>query len=101
MPKISKERRELRRLQVLEAATRCFARNGFHGTAMEDIVRESGLSPGAIYCYFRGKQEIVETITAQRHARDSLLLESFAAPHRLDEALEFGGVSSGDLPRPG
>jgi AcrR family transcriptional regulator len=88
MPKISDEKRQARELQILDAATRCFARDGFHRTSMEDIVRESGLSPGAIYCYFRGKHEIVEAISAQRHARDSALLTEFASSHSLREALD-------------
>jgi AcrR family transcriptional regulator len=88
MPKISREKREARQLQILDAATRCFARAGFHRTSMEDIVRESGLSPGAIYCYFRGKHEMVEAISAERHARDSALLEDFASAPGVREGLE-------------
>lgn len=87
MPKISAEKRQARELQILDAATRCFARYGFHRTSMEDIVRESGLSPGAIYCYFRGKHEIVEAISIQRHASDSELLTSLASSPSLREAL--------------
>lgn len=87
MPKITAEKRQARKCQILDAATRCFARYGFHRTSMEDIVRESGLSPGAIYCYFRGKHEIVEAISAQRHASDSGLLANFASSPSLREAL--------------
>ena len=88
MPKISDAKRQARQLQILDAATRCFARDGFHRTSMEDIVRESGLSPGAIYCYFRGKHEIVEAISAQRHARDSALLAEFVSSANVGEALK-------------
>ncbi|HEX4274208.1 MAG TPA: TetR/AcrR family transcriptional regulator [Bryobacteraceae bacterium] len=87
MPKISGAKRQARQLQILDAATRCFALNGFHRTSMEDIVRESGLSPGAIYCYFRGKHEIVEAISAQRHARDSALLAELTSSPNIGEAL--------------
>jgi AcrR family transcriptional regulator len=88
MPKISEAKRQARQLQILDAATRCFARDGFHRTSMEDIVRESGLSPGAIYCYFRGKHEIVEAISAQRHTRDSALLAEFVSSPNVGEALK-------------
>jgi AcrR family transcriptional regulator len=91
MPKISDAKRQARQLQILDAATRCFARDGFHRTSMEDIVRESGLSPGAIYCYFRGKHEIVEAISVQRHARDSALLAEFVSAPRVSEALKNVG----------
>jgi AcrR family transcriptional regulator len=91
MPKISDAKRQARQLQILDAATHCFARDGFHRTSMEDIVRESGLSPGAIYCYFRGKHEIVEAISAQRHERDSALLAEFISSPNVGEALKAVG----------
>lgn len=61
MPRISQERREGRRKQVLEAAWRCFSRTGLHATTMLDIIRESGLSAGAVYLYFPSKEEIILT----------------------------------------
>jgi AcrR family transcriptional regulator len=74
MPKISEEQREARRIQILEIAGRCFARQGFQRTTMEDIIRELKSSPGAVYCYFRGKSDIVAAIAEQRHKRESALL---------------------------
>ena len=88
MPKISEEKRRARQNQILDAATRCFARDGFHRTSMEDIVRESELSPGAIYCYFRGKHDIVEAISAQRHARDSALIADLISSPSLSEGID-------------
>lgn len=61
MPKISPDQREERRLQILEAAWRCFSRNGLHETTMHDIIGEAGLSAGAVYLYFSSKQEIILT----------------------------------------
>jgi AcrR family transcriptional regulator len=87
MPKISNEKRRARQQQILDAATRCFARYGFHRTSMADVVKESGLSPGAIYCYYRGKQEIVEAISVERHARDSALIADFVSASSLSEGL--------------
>jgi len=87
MPRITEEKRQSRQLQILDAATRCFAREGFSRTTMEDIVEESGLSPGAIYCYFRSKHEIVEAISAQRHASDSGLLADFTSAPNIREGL--------------
>ena len=88
MPKISAEKRQARRLQILDAATRCFARHGFHGTSMEDIVRESKLSPGAIYCYFRGKHDIVAATADRRHSRESALLVGFTDAANVSEGLQ-------------
>ncbi len=59
MPKISDERRAERRTQILEAAWVCFQRQGLHATTMDDIVRASKLSAGAVYSYFPSKEELI------------------------------------------
>jgi AcrR family transcriptional regulator len=65
MPKVTEEHVEARRRQILSAALRCFAREGFHRTTMQDIFRESDLSPGAVYSYFKGKDELIAAIVAE------------------------------------
>jgi AcrR family transcriptional regulator len=62
MPKVTQEHLDARRRQIENAAMRCFAREGFHRTTMQDIFREAELSPGAVYSYFPGKDEIVRAI---------------------------------------
>lgn len=62
MPKISDERREQRRDQILDAALRCFAERGFQATSMADIISASGLSAGALYLYFAGKWDIAQAV---------------------------------------
>ena len=47
-------------MQILDAAMACFARQGFHQTSMQDICREAGLSPGAVYGHFDSKEEIIQ-----------------------------------------
>lgn len=59
MPKVSPEYLEARKNEILDAAFACFRRRGFHQTTMQDIYRETGLSPGAVYHYFRSKEEII------------------------------------------
>jgi AcrR family transcriptional regulator len=55
---VSEERRE----QILDAATDLFARKGFDQTRMDDIVRETELSKGALYWYFKSKDDIIFAI---------------------------------------
>ncbi len=62
MPKVTDEHRSARRLQIVEAARRCVIEQGFHKTTMADVIRESGLSAGAVYGYFKSKDEIVAAI---------------------------------------
>lgn len=59
MPKISDERRAARHAQILDAAWTCFQRQGLHATTMDDIIRASGLSAGAVYSYFPSKEELI------------------------------------------
>jgi AcrR family transcriptional regulator len=65
MPRVSDEHLAARRRQILDAARACFARNGFHATSMQDVVVESGLSMGAVYRYFTGKDELVQAIAEE------------------------------------
>jgi AcrR family transcriptional regulator len=65
MPKVTVEHVEARRRQILSAALRCFARKGFHRATMQDIFGESDLSPGAVYSYFKGKDELMLAIIAE------------------------------------
>ncbi len=55
-------RTEDRRAQILQAAMVCFARHGYHRTTMDEIVRESGLSKGSLYWYFKSKKELFLSI---------------------------------------
>ena len=65
MPRISELRRQQRRQQILDAARAEFARNGFHATSMDDIIRAAGMSPGGVYRYFPGKEAIIAAIAEQ------------------------------------
>ena len=62
MPKLDEITQRARREQILDAAQRCFARHGFHNTTMQVICREAGISPGALYLYFKSKEELIEGI---------------------------------------
>ncbi|MEA2427324.1 MAG: hypothetical protein QOF37_952 [Thermoleophilaceae bacterium] len=50
--------KERNRAAILAAARECFAADGYGGTAVRDIVRRSGLSPGSFYNYFGDKEGI-------------------------------------------
>ena len=67
MPKVSDAHLAARRRQILDAAAACFARDGFHRTSMQDIVRESGISAGLVYRYFEGKDDMIAAIVTEWH----------------------------------
>ena len=73
MPKVSQQHRDARRDQILSAARRCFLRDGFHMTSMQDLFAESGLSAGAVYRYFASKDEVIMAI-AEENMREVLAM---------------------------
>lgn len=79
MPRVSDEYLEQRRQQVVDAARRCFARKGFYETSMQDVFRESELSAGAVYRYFRSKDELIQAISADAFGRLAAVIEGVLA----------------------
>jgi TetR/AcrR family transcriptional regulator, fatty acid metabolism regulator protein len=55
-----------RRRQILEAAIRVFARQGFHACRVSDIAREAGVAYGLVYHYFDSKEQILNELFAER-----------------------------------
>ena len=84
MPRVPESHLAARRDQILDAATVRFAANGFQATGMADVIAASGLSAGAVYRYFRSKDEliaaIVERVVGTAAARFEVLLEEDSAP---------------------
>ncbi|WP_329280045.1 TetR/AcrR family transcriptional regulator [Streptomyces sp. NBC_01451] len=65
MARVSQEHLDARRRQILDGAALCFARNGFHATSMQDVLKEVDLSAGAVYRYFSGKEELIAAIVTE------------------------------------
>ena len=49
---------EARRSEILQAATLCFSRSGYHESTIDDIAEQAGLSKGAVYWHFAGKRDL-------------------------------------------
>ena len=65
MPRVTEAYRTARRDEIISAALRCFAEKGYQRTSMSDIIEESGLSAGAIYGHFAGKQELFAAVAGR------------------------------------
>lgn len=71
-----------KRRQILDAAVRVFARQGFHATRVADIADEAGVAYGLVYHYFRSKDDVLNELFTERW---SLLLAA------IEEADRAGG----------
>ena len=74
---------EIRREEILEAALKCFSKRGYHDTRMDDIIKESGLSKGAIYWYFKGKRDIFIFLIEQHLEEDKIIWERLLKEYEL------------------
>lgn len=83
---------EKRRRQILDAASICFARRGFHQATMQEICTEAGLSPGAFYRYFSSKADLILAFADED--RRSLMepLQDRSEPLRFFERLRRVGA---------
>ena len=50
---------EKRKLEILEAAMKCFLEKGFQNTTMEDVIEKVSLSKGGVYYYYGSTYEII------------------------------------------
>jgi TetR/AcrR family transcriptional regulator, repressor for uid operon len=71
MPKLKPETQAARREHILDAAERCFARNGFHRSTIQDICKEAEVSPGAVYVYFDSKEALIAGLCERDRAQFS------------------------------
>lgn len=87
------DRSEVRRQQILDAASICFRRHGFHGASMAVISKTAGMSVGHIYHYFENKEAIIAAIV-QKDVQD--LLTMFDEMGQSDDILDAMTASAGE-----
>ena len=80
MPRVSAAHEQDVRDRILAAAVRVFSEKGYHSSTIADVVRESGLSVGAIYTYFSGKDELIRLSCDQIATRGLEQLAELIAP---------------------
>ena len=57
--------REETRKKILDSAAQVFAAKGFHNAVVDDIVKASGTSKGAVYFYFESKEQIFVSLVEE------------------------------------
>ena len=59
---VTDEDKEQRRVEILAAAKRVFARKGFQATTIADVAKAAKVSYGSIYWYFDSKDELFHSL---------------------------------------
>jgi len=83
-----------KRRLILDAAVRVFARQGFHTCRVADIADEAGVAYGLVYHYFGSKDEVLDTLFAERWdlmlaAIDEIDLQPISAREKLAAIASF------------
>ena len=87
------ERAADKRRQILDAAIRVFARQGFHSARVSDIAEEAGVAYGLVYHYFDSKDQMLNELFTERW---SLLLDAIReADSQLDNPRAKLGAAAG------
>lgn len=87
-PLVPKEYMDARKAQIINAACECFAEKGFHKASMQDVAKTAHLSIGAIYNYFKSKEEIITAAASQDQRQNQELFENIGKRGIEDPLLE-------------
>ena len=63
---VRQERAEVTRSAILDGAARAFDAEGYHGTSLGDIVKEAGVTKGALYFHFGSKEELAQALVDEQ-----------------------------------
>ena len=81
----------LPRERILAAALHCFAAKGFHGTSMQEVCAQAGMSPGALYRYFPSKDAIIAAIAEQERENNRKFFQQLDVTENiLDTLMDTG-----------
>jgi AcrR family transcriptional regulator len=83
-----------KRRQILDAAIRVFARQGFHNCRVSDIADEAGVAYGLVYHYFDSKDQVLNELFTERWslmltAIEEVDAQPIGAREKLDAVARF------------
>ena len=80
--KIKKEKTAVKNLKkIMDAVFKISYEKGFTAMTMRNLSQEAGLSLGALYPYFKSKEELLNIILRQGMSMVSRILDTFANQH--------------------
>lgn len=66
--------------KIAEVALALFAQSGYSGTSMRDIAEQLGITKGALYKHYTGKQEILDCIVERMRRSDGESAMAYEMP---------------------
>jgi len=85
------ERKAETRTALLDAASRVFARRGYHAAAVDEVAEEAGFSTGALYSNFDGKEDLFLALLQREIERQVAAVAAVVADREtLDERARGG-----------
>src|SRR3954466_15004457 len=96
MPRLTPDRLDARRAQILAGARRAFARHGYEGATVRVLEQEIGLSRGAIFHHFRDKDSLFLAVAED----DAAAMVDTVARHGLVQVMRdlLARAESEDVP---
>lgn len=88
MPKVVHEYKEEAKERIIQAALEVYSEKGYHEATMEDVAQKLGVSKGALYLYFKSKDELLNIITERWNRSMRNILPSSQEGKKLDKSLE-------------
>jgi len=64
----------IRPQQIMAAAAKVFARQGLHGSSLDQVAREAGITKGTIYLYYRSKEDLFLATLREKSAQAFMAL---------------------------
>jgi AcrR family transcriptional regulator len=95
------EQRSQAREKILAAAATCFAEKGYSGCSVQDIADRAGMSKGALYVYYKSKEELLKSMFVLEHnSAKERMEEATAVPPFLNGIISFMSqcITNGTFP---
>jgi|SRR5271155_4098467 len=90
MPKVVPSYREEAKGRIVESALQVFSEKGYHESTMEDVAKKVGVSKGALYLYFKSKEDLFNEICrADLASLGEALRDSFQGGDFLESSKRF------------
>lgn len=88
MPRVlPEEYKKIIKSQIIQASIKIFSKKGYHGSTMDEIAEEAGMSKTTLYAYFKSKADILQSISTKQNINELFkpVFEGNDYPEALEE----------------